>query len=47
MGRWGDASEEEIQKLIEKKSPKKCCIEYPVTVINYYQTDRSFKIFDI
>jgi hypothetical protein len=45
--RWGDVSEEEIRKLIEKKTPKKCCIEYPVTVIIYCQTDRSFNIFDI
>jgi hypothetical protein len=26
---------------------KKCCIENPVTVIIYCQTDRSFKIFNI
>jgi hypothetical protein len=37
--RWGDASKGKIRKLIEKKSPKKCRIEY-------YQTDRWFKIFD-
>jgi hypothetical protein len=43
----GDASEEEIRKFIEKKTPKKCCIEYPVTVIIYYQTNKSFKIFDV
>jgi hypothetical protein len=42
--RWGGASEEEIRKLIEKKTKKKC-IEYPVTVIIYCQTDRSFKTY--
>jgi hypothetical protein len=45
--RRGGASEEEIRKLIEKKTPKNCCIEYPVTVLIYCQTDSSFKIFDI
>jgi hypothetical protein len=44
--RWGGASEEEIGKLIEKKTPKKCCIEYPVTAIIYCQTDKLFKILD-
>jgi hypothetical protein len=31
--RWEGASDEEIRKLIEKRTLKKCCIEYPVTVI--------------
>jgi hypothetical protein len=37
---------ERLKVKWEENSKKKCCIEYPVTVIIYCQTDRWFKIFD-
>jgi hypothetical protein len=46
--RWRYASEEEIRKLIEEKTPKNVVLSrYPVTVIIYCQTERSFDILKI
>jgi hypothetical protein len=45
--RWGGASDEEIRKLIEKKTLKKCYIEYPVTVIIHGVTKFAYSEFRV
>jgi hypothetical protein len=45
--RWEGASDEEIRKLIEKKTLKKYYIEYPVTVIIHGVTKFAYSEFRV